>query len=204
MFGCCVAGRPLQTNIQTIDDTHAIFELPHASSVNHVCVFLLGNVPFPDGYGATVHFFWPGKGFQLLGMLSNEKPSAIFRLRGTFSSTTSHSISSAMSSPSPSPAPENPMGADVVAVLGIAIEPLDAIQAQMATLNSTLSKPPPAMEPTLIAEKVVKNLFNFVTGFANGMITPETPVPFGIIMRWYDQFLGKVRAGGIGFLEREA
>ena len=136
--------------------------------------------------------------------LSNEKPSAIFRLRGTFSSTTSHSISSAMSSPSPSPAPENPMGADVVAVLGIAIEPLDAIQAQMATLNSTLSKPPPAMEPTLIAEKVVKNLFNFVTGFANGMITPETPVPFGIIMRWYDQFLGKVRAGGIGFLEREA
>ena len=43
MFGCCVAGRPLQTNIQTIDDTHAIFELPHASSVNHVCVFLLGN-----------------------------------------------------------------------------------------------------------------------------------------------------------------
>jgi hypothetical protein len=26
-------------------------------------------VPFPEGYGATVHFFWPGKGFQLLGML---------------------------------------------------------------------------------------------------------------------------------------
>ena len=25
-------------------------------------------MPFPDGYGATVHFFWPGKGFQLLGM----------------------------------------------------------------------------------------------------------------------------------------
>jgi hypothetical protein len=25
-------------------------------------------VPFPDGYGATVHFHWPGKGFQLLGM----------------------------------------------------------------------------------------------------------------------------------------
>ena len=25
-------------------------------------------VPFPDGYAAAVHFFWPGKGFQLLGM----------------------------------------------------------------------------------------------------------------------------------------
>jgi Protein of unknown function (DUF775) len=25
-------------------------------------------VPFPEGYGATVHFYWPDKGFQLLGM----------------------------------------------------------------------------------------------------------------------------------------
>lgn len=29
---------------------------------------LSAQVPFPEGYGATVHFFWPGKGFQLLGM----------------------------------------------------------------------------------------------------------------------------------------
>ncbi|KAH9950823.1 hypothetical protein B0H21DRAFT_721904 [Amylocystis lapponica] len=27
--------------------------------------------------GAAVHFRWPGGGFQLLGMLSNDKPSAI-------------------------------------------------------------------------------------------------------------------------------
>lgn len=88
MFGCCVAGRLLQTNLQQVDETHALFELPQAGTINHVCVFLLGtgmsamissyhygmdpccttSVPFPDGYGATVHFFWPGKGFQLLGM----------------------------------------------------------------------------------------------------------------------------------------
>ena len=42
MFGCLVAGRPLQTNLQQIDETHAIFELPVAGSINHVCVFLLG------------------------------------------------------------------------------------------------------------------------------------------------------------------
>ncbi len=42
MFGCLVAGRPLQTNLQQIDETHAIFELPAAGSINHVCVFLLG------------------------------------------------------------------------------------------------------------------------------------------------------------------
>ena len=42
MFGCVVAGRPLQTNLQQIDETHAIFELPAAGSINHVSVFLLG------------------------------------------------------------------------------------------------------------------------------------------------------------------
>lgn len=68
MFGCCVAGRLLQTNLQQVDETHALFELPAASTINHVCVFLLGTIPFPDGYGAAVHFHWPGKGFQLLGM----------------------------------------------------------------------------------------------------------------------------------------
>ena len=68
MFGCCVAGRLMQTNLQQVDETHALFELPNASAINHVCVFLLGTVPFPDGYGAAVHFHWPGKGFQLLGM----------------------------------------------------------------------------------------------------------------------------------------
>ena len=85
MFGCVVAGRLLQTNLQQVDETHAFFELPAASSINHISVFLLGTgdqtlvsgnamslmviaVPFPEGYGATVHFHWPGKGFQLLGM----------------------------------------------------------------------------------------------------------------------------------------
>jgi hypothetical protein len=42
MFGCCVAGRLLQTNLVQVDETHASFELPNASSINHVCVFLLG------------------------------------------------------------------------------------------------------------------------------------------------------------------
>jgi len=42
MFGCVVAGRLLQTDLQQVDETHALFELPNASSINHLCVFLLG------------------------------------------------------------------------------------------------------------------------------------------------------------------
>ncbi|KAF5384175.1 hypothetical protein D9615_003162 [Tricholomella constricta] len=202
MFGCCVAGRLLQTNIQQIDETHAYFELPNASTINHLTVFLLGTVPFPDGYGATVHFYWPGKGFLLLGMLSNEKPSAIFRLRGSFiESSASLASHTAFSS-----APTADAGTDVTAVLGLAIEPLPQIQAQVSQIPSTVARPAgtAAQDPTLLAERIVKHLFNYVSGFVGGSggVTPELAVPMSIIVRWYETFMGKVRAGGVGFLER--
>ena len=43
MFGCLVAGRLPQTNLQQIDETRAVFEIPAATTVNHICVFLLGS-----------------------------------------------------------------------------------------------------------------------------------------------------------------
>lgn len=220
MFGCCVAGRLLQTNLEQVDETHVVFQLENSTSINHICVFLLGTVPFPPGYGATVHFHWPGKGFQLLGMsmqliatrvlnltvcflnyrLSNEKPSAIFRLRGTYTPTTANgAFDSGMSM--------SPDSTDVVSVLGLSIEPLSDIELQLATLPAALVKPRPdlSQDPTLMAEKIVKNLFNYVSGFAggNGSVSPQFSIPMGLIAKWYEIFMSKVRNGGIGFLERE-
>ncbi|KAK0499978.1 DUF775-domain-containing protein [Armillaria luteobubalina] len=196
MFGCCVAGRLLQTNLQQIDETHALFELPNASTINHVCVFVLGTVPFPEGYGAAVHFHWPGKGFQLLGMISNDKPSAIFRLRGSFSSTSTYRAFD----------PNAPMedNGDVTAILGLSIEPVHMIESQLAALPAALVKPGNDLNPTLLAEKIVKNLFNYVSGFTGGgPMSPELSVPLGLIARWYDNFTSKVRNSGLAFLERE-
>ncbi|KAJ7481833.1 hypothetical protein FB451DRAFT_1237291 [Mycena latifolia] len=197
MFGCCVAGRLLQTNLQQVDETHAVFELPAASAINHVCVFLLGTVPFPDGYGCTVHLYWPGKGFQLLGMLSNEKPSAIFRLRGTFTPQGASAAHSALSS-SAGPAPM-----EDTAVLGLSIEPLTLIAAQLPS-SGTVAKaePQPLRDPTLLAERIVKHLFNYVSGFTGGGVGPDVAVPMALVAKWYESFIGKVRNGGVGFLER--
>ncbi|GLB40005.1 putative DUF775-domain-containing protein [Lyophyllum shimeji] len=222
MFGCCVAGRLMQTDLKQVDATHAYFELPAAGTINHLMVFLLGTIPFPDGYGASVHFYWPGKGFQLLGMLSNEKPSAIFRLRGTYNPTSTFAPTPTLGSPAPPPpgAPPN----DVAAVLGLAIEPLPQILAQLSTLPSQVAKPSSAgagavgagaaQDPTKLAERIVKHLFNYVSGFAGaggagaggggrGGVSPETAVPMNVIVKWYESFMAKVKAGGTGFLERE-
>lgn len=207
MFGCCVAGRLLQTNLQQVDETHALFEIPAAEKVNHLCVFLLGTVPFPDGYGCTVHFFWPGKGSQVLGMLSNEKPSAIFRLRSTFSTP-----ASGMSTPSAFTSAASSTTGDVTAILGLAIEPLESVLVQVAalpahainsTLNSASSSVTRPFDPTILAERIAKHLFNYVSGFVGlDNVGPDSLIPVGLVARWYENFTSKLRTAGVGFLER--
>ncbi|KAJ8487513.1 hypothetical protein ONZ45_g14311 [Pleurotus djamor] len=187
MFGCVVAGRLLQTNLQQVDETHAYFELPNASTINHISVFLLGTVPFPDGYGASVHFHWPGKGFQLLGMLTNEKPSAIFRLRGNYTSDATNTANPDAFAPTSS---ASSLGSDVTAILGLAIEPISQIQVQVSGLPSTLVKAATqdiSRDSTLLAERIVKHLFNFLASFVGGGpggFGPDLMVPLGLITKW--------------------
>ncbi|CEL63781.1 Protein OPI10 homolog OS=Schizosaccharomyces pombe (strain 972 / ATCC 24843) GN=SPBC21H7,06c PE=3 SV=1 [Rhizoctonia solani AG-1 IB] len=212
MFGIVVAGRLLQTECQQIDETHIAFTIESATNANHICVFMLGTVPFPPGYAATVHFHWPGKGFQLLGMLSNEKPSAVFRLRGNYTPAQLQSHSTLSSAA----AIGAPASNDVTAVLGIAVEPIQVVEAQI-NANSTAragqandnqlvkSAPQGLTDPTVLAERVVKHMFTYLSSFVSdpGSLSPDTVVPLNVIRRWYDSFLTKVRSGGISFLENQ-
>jgi len=204
MFGCIVAGRLIQTNLHLVDETHAVFELPSASTINHICVFLLGQVPFPEGYGATVHLHWPGKGFQLLGEISNDKPSAIFRLRGTYSAHPTHTHAAFSHSGA---SQDNPSSEDVTAILGISIEPLVDIQRQMSSLSSSLVRVEPqntpAQSPVALAEKIARHLFNYLSSFADAHGTPVNNAQLNAVTRWYESFLAKLRAGGTGFLENQ-
>jgi protein Hikeshi len=136
-----------------------------------------------------------------LARLSNEKPSAIFRLRGNLVSQSSSS-QVAFSNPV-----QPTTGTGVTAVLGISIEPLPQILEQVSFLPSTLAKStPPLSDATILAEKIVKHLLNFVSGFVSGSgtsLSPESMVPMSLIAKWYESFLVKARAGGVGFLDRQ-
>ena len=99
-----------------------------------------------------------------------------------------------------------PLGAsiaDVTAILGIAVEPVHVIQGQLASLPASISRT--ASDPTFLAERVVKHLFNYLSSFATGGtgLSADNYVQLSAIQRWYESFLAKVRAGGIGFLERD-
>jgi len=85
--------------------------------------------------------------------------------------------------------------------------PSSAANANLSTSGTggAISKPGP--DATLLAERIVKNLFNYVSGFVPGggvgMVTADSVVPMGVIAKWYEKFLSKVKAGGVAFLESE-
>src|SRR5277367_3281157 len=144
--------------------------LEDAANINHIVVFLLpDSTPIPSSSpsppptranphsaavlppdtAATIHYQWPGKPFLLLGGLSNSKPSAIFALKGKSNAT-------------------SPMDASPTITLGISIEPLAAVESQLQALQSTAvvlrgTMPPPT---GVIAQRIARNLFNFLGGFA--------------------------------------
>ncbi|GAA6014635.1 hypothetical protein JCM11491_000178 [Sporobolomyces phaffii] len=217
MFAFVVPGQSLspiaRVSQQAVQDPAAperfLAQIEHAHELNHVTVFLTGQQPFPPGYAATVHLALPnsGKGFQLIGGLSNEKPSAIFRLRGT--NALPASAFTALDSPA--------LASTSAATLGILCEPVDAVAAHLAALpaastsTSTSTALVPASagagaDPVKLAQLIGKNLFNAVAGFVKPGL-PGGPVgagdgwiEFGQVENWYRNFERKLRLGGVGFL----
>lgn len=128
-----------------MDQNKFVFQLPDAGSINHITVFLLPETPFPDGFGATVFFSWPGRPFQLLGGLANNKASAIFKLGGVQRGAGDG---------------QGP----VTASLGISIEPLQDVEAQVmsipkntgASTSGTVAAAPPSAEA--LTTRIVTNL----------------------------------------------
>lgn len=167
-------------------------------------VFLTGSIPFAEGMGGagklliqaiqtknerlsnlfnfTVYFSWPDPNlppnWQFLGYISNNKPSAIFKISnlkknhefehtnlGVFGQKISH-----------------------VAQIGVSVDPLHLIeqQAAEATANST---------NTFIdfAQKMITGFMNYVSSFSvtQGQMVPnptENYVPLSTIQGWYQTF----------------
>ncbi|KAI8619075.1 hypothetical protein BC830DRAFT_1105861 [Chytriomyces sp. MP71] len=212
MFGCIIAGRLVQTNLQQVGETKFVFELPDAKSINHIVVFLTGASPFPQGYGATVHFLWPNPSapptWQMLGLLSNEKPSAVFKLGQRQSNAPS---GDAMMDDSNG----NLLNVEppITASLGISIEPIDFCMRAVETAKSdshisgsemVLSGGKTGMaDPQLLGSKLLENLFNYCAGFASAIPTNgnalfgrdwnTTYVPLKAIQDWYQSMQRKFK-----------
>ena len=60
-----------------------VFNIEQADDARHIVVFLTGAVAFPTDTAASVYLSLPspnGPNWSLLGFISNQKPSAIFKI----------------------------------------------------------------------------------------------------------------------------
>eukprot|EP00090_Calanus_glacialis_P000734 TRINITY_DN10506_c0_g1_i1.p1 TRINITY_DN10506_c0_g1~~TRINITY_DN10506_c0_g1_i1.p1 ORF type:complete len:204 (-),score=61.22 TRINITY_DN10506_c0_g1_i1:53-664(-) len=188
MFGLIVSGRLVSTNWEEISPTNCVAEIPDADTVNHVVIFLTGAVPFPEGMGGAVYFCWPqpggGQVWQLLGTISNTKPSAIFRISKLKAADENENMTNSfMSLGSGMPTRLN-------AMVGISVEPLVTIEGQTPAAQTEAATVSNFME---FSQKMVENLFNYATSFAvsagDMRARPgETFVPFSSLQQWYTNF----------------
>ncbi|XP_041128669.1 protein Hikeshi isoform X1 [Polyodon spathula] len=184
MFGCLVAGRLVQTDVQQVAEDKFVFNLPDYETVNHVVVFMLGTVPFPSGMGGAVYFSYPDPSglpvWQLLGFITNEKPSAIFKITGLKSGEGGQHPFGMMS------IPQTPS----VAQVGVSIEPLEQLVQQTPVASATVST---VDSFTQFTQKMMDSLYNFSSSFAvtQAQMTPnpsEMFIPASVILKWYENF----------------
>ncbi|KAM4625711.1 protein Hikeshi [Polymixia lowei] len=186
MFGCLVAGRLVQTDAVQVAGDKFVFSLPDYEKVNHVVVFMLGTVPFPAGVGGAVYFSFPdpagGQVWQLLGFITNDKPSAIFKISGLKAGEGGAHPFGMVSAAS--------QQAGSVAQVGVSVEALDQLSQQTPVSAASVSTVDSFMHFT---QKMLDNLYNFASSFAvsQAQMTPnpsETFIPSSCILKWYENF----------------
>lgn len=130
-------------------------------------------------------FSWPDEharpNWQLLGILSNDKPSAIFKLSSLKQQFDTSNLPLNAFSQFPS--------ITINAQIGISIEPLINAESQITSLEST-SNLSSFVEFT---HKMVQNLFNYVSSYAVEGGPDQTPmVPLLSVQKWYENFERKL------------
>ncbi|KAL5282005.1 C11orf73 family protein [Megaselia abdita] len=126
--------------------------------------------------GAAVYFSWPNDSncpsWQYLGFISNNKPSAIFKIAQLKKSKIANNNSMVFGN----------MSYSHMAQIGISIEPeSNIIQLTSAIVDAT--------EHLQFGQKMLENCFNYISSFARQIPpTNESVVPVSSIKTWYLNF----------------
>ncbi|ODQ66584.1 DUF775-domain-containing protein [Nadsonia fulvescens var. elongata DSM 6958] len=200
MFGAICAGRGVQTELQQVDSNKYMLQIEDGAKVNHIVVFLLPGAALEPGIAASVYFQLPGQDFTLLGALSNNKPSAIFKINQGANVTLQNDSLDEMSDVDAGVPP-------ITITVGISLEPIEVVEASLAELRNsrllqqqqkqTVSSPVPTStalvrpseNPTAaLANKIVRHAYNFLSGFA----TTDGKVPMKAFDDWWLKFRSKL------------
>lgn len=209
LFGIIPTGLPpITTPTACPTPTSLVYTLPTTRDSTHLVVFLLPGVTLPPNTAAAIYLQVPSPSatspaFNFLGAIGPGKESAIFKISGLLNSNNPSSSTTATSSSSEPP---------TTLTLGISIEDAAAVAAQMAAQqqpeqNNALVKAnratPATADPTLLAQRIIKNAFNFLASFSGNTAGGVEVVPLKAFEEWWKKFEAKVRTDP-SFLQRDA
>ena len=201
MFGLILAGQLVRTDARPVSPTQAVFDIPDVTKSNHVVVFLTGQTPFPDGHGGAVYLGTlpdnpAGNGggglvWVLLGHLSNEKPSAIFKISGLKKPAEANNANSLFGGGS-GVGGIMTSGNQSAAQIGVMVAPVAELAQQTPASAATA---PTADAFAQFTTKMCANFFNYAASFAatpSQMTAPvganEQFVSLNVVQRWFDNF----------------
>lgn len=129
----------VQMDFQRVEEGKLLLNIPEADNINHIVIFLTGVIPLPAGLAGAVYFSWPDPNappnWQFLGYISNNKPSAIFKISNLkkLDEMETNGLSAAMSQ-------FNVFGSQPIshtAQIGVSIEPESTVtQLEPATVRN--------------------------------------------------------------------
>ena len=208
-FGLILPSRPVLVEPQAISQTQYAFSFPASPSFSHFALFLHPGSTLPEGTLASVYIQQsPGSTFIFLGAIGTTKQSAIFKLNTTsVNQPTNGIVESGLDANSQS------QGSNVT--IGISIESVAAVSDQLQQLGASktaaahsgsqsLILPANAAPSTkLLAQRIIKNAFNFLASFA-GSVGPggQEVIPLKSFQDWWTKFERRIE-NDPGFLERD-
>jgi hypothetical protein len=218
MFGVIVSGRPILTSFVKISDTKISFSIPSQPAFNHLVVFTLPGASLPPDAAAACYLQTsPSTQFKLLGALSNDKQSAIFKIWNTVASSAMHGIGTVTDDMMTDTVDGQPSTSDAI-TLGISLEPVAHVEASLAALKASQggaattgqefvrasavasSAPKAVINTKVLAQRIIANAFNFLASFSSG--GSNDVVPLKSFEEWWKKFQKKIELDPT-FLERE-
>jgi protein Hikeshi len=226
LFGIIPTGCPIITNpTSSPSETSYTYNLP-PRSFSHIVVFLLPGIALPPDTAAAVYLSAantsasPSLNFKFLGGIGAGKESAIFKVGEPYRDTSTASVNGEVDMDAPEWSAS--LGENRDMILGISVESASSVAAQMSSLsasrtNLSSNEPSnalviarPAPPNTLqLAQRIIKNAFNFLASFSGNVPVPGAGgaagvevVPLKAFEDWWRKFEGRVRSDP-GFLERD-
>ncbi|KAL6450094.1 OPI10 Protein OPI10 [Candida maltosa Xu316] len=191
---------------EQVDQTKYVLNIPNASKISYITIFILPNSPFVDNnYTALIYFQLPAASgtpaeFKLLGGINPAKPSAIYKLNNTNNRTSKSpdDIDMEMNDGGPIDLTD-----DTTISIGISIEPTPQAeqliqQAKNSTALVTANKTTPAAatattpvspnDTAVLANKIVGHAYNYLGSFVDA----SGKVPIKAFNNWWDKFKAKL------------